>query len=169
LPIPVATLSPEQASEAIAAVEVANELLRTAVGEPSIGNLGELETMWRGEALARAQAFAQDLSQRYLDPLEVTFVYYHSPEAFEGNAPDTAFVISTEAWNYTGPRSTYRESFKFSYTLRRQNEAWVITDYAYGYAPGVPPTREEATPIAIPTPTNITGTTVITSIISAGQ
>ena len=166
LPTPVATLSPEQASEAIAAVEAANELLRAAMGEPSIGNLAELETLWKGEALAKAQAFAQDLSQRYLRPLEVTFIYYHSPQAFEGNSPDAAFVISTEAWNYTGPRSSHRESFKFSYTLRRQNESWVITDYAYGYAPGVPPTREEATPNAIPTPTTITGTTVITS---AGQ
>ena len=163
LPTPVATLSQEQASEAIAAVEAANELLRTAVGEPSIGNLAELETLWKGEALAKAQAFAQNLSQRYLRPLEVTFIYYRSPEAFEGNSPDTAFVISTEAWNYSGPRSSHRESFKFSYTLRRQNEGWVITDYAYGYAPGVLPTSEEATSITIPTPTTITGTTVITS------
>lgn len=166
LPTPVATLSQEQASEAIAAVEAANELLRTAVGEPSIGNLAELETLWKGEALTKAQAFAQDLSQRYLRPLEVTFIYYHSPEAFQGNSPDTAFVISTEAWNYSGPRSSHRESFKFSYILRRQNARWVITDYAYGYAPGVPPTREEATSNAILTPTTITGTTVITS---AGQ
>jgi len=122
-------------NDAITTVEAANELLHAAVAEPSIGNLATLETIWREEALAKAQSFAQDLSQQYLRPLEVTYVYLASPQVLAGHSPDTAYVISTEAWTYTGTRSVHGESFEFTYTLRREGEGWVITDYAYGYAP----------------------------------
>ena len=128
---PAATLSPGQAAQAIATVEKANELLRAAVVEPSIGNLAALETAWRGRALADAQAFAQDLYRRYLRPLEVTFVYLAPPVALEGSSSDKAIVSSTEAWTYSGLRTSRSESFEFTYTLTRQDESWVITDYAY--------------------------------------
>jgi hypothetical protein len=156
------TFSPQEETEAIAAVEAANELLHAAVIEPSIGNLAALETLWRGEALAKAQAFAQDLYQRYLRPLDVTFVYLAPPVMRAGNSPGTAFVSSTESWTYTGPIEAHSESFKFTYTLARQDDGWIITDYAYGYASiTLPPTEEESlTPIA--TPATITGTSVIT-------
>jgi hypothetical protein len=130
--------------------------------EPSIGNLAALESLWRGEALARAQAFAQDLYQRYLRPLEVTFVYLSPPVVLEGTSPDAASVISNEAWTYTGPRSVYGESFQFTYTLRREGESWVITDYAYGYAPITVLPEGEDQPVASPTSTVITETVVLT-------
>ena len=146
------TFSPQEEIEAIAAIEAANELLRAAVVEPSIGNLAALETLWRGEALAKAQAFAQDLYQRYLRPMDVTFVYLAPPAIRAGNLPGTVFVSSTESWTYTGPRETHGESFKFTYTLARQDEGWVITDYAYGLGSITlpPPEEESLTPIATP-------------------
>jgi hypothetical protein len=162
-PAPIATLSPEQASEAIAAVEAANELLRAAVIQPSIGNLAGLETMWRGEALAKAQAFAQDLSRRYLRPLDVSFVYLLPPVVHTGTSSDTAIVISTEAWTYTGPHASRRESFEFTYTLSRQDEGWVITYYGYLNAPAELSPGGEGISTTISTPLTITTTTVITS------
>jgi hypothetical protein len=162
-PTPIATLSPEQASEAITAVEAANELLRAAVIQPSIGNLAGLEALWRGEALVKAQAFAQDLSRRYLRPLDVTFVYLLPPVVHVGTSPDTAIVISTEAWTYTGPHASRRESFEFTYTLSRQDEGWVIINYAYRNAPADLSPGGEGTSTTITTPLTITTTTVITS------
>jgi hypothetical protein len=162
-PAPVATLSPEQEREAIAAVEAANELLRDAVIQPSIGNLADLEALWRGDALAKAQAFAQDLYRRYLRPLDVTFVYLLPPLVHAGSSSDTAIVISTEAWTYTGPHASRRESFEFTYTLNRQDEGWVITHYAYRNAPAGLSTGSEGISTTITTPLTITATTVITS------
>jgi hypothetical protein len=162
-PAPVATLSPEQEREAIAAVEAANELLRDAVIQPSIGNLAELETLWRGDALAKAQAFAQDLYRRYLRPLDVTFVYLLPPMVHAGSSSETAVVISTEAWTYTGPHASRRESFEFTYTLSRQDEGWVITHYAYRNAPTGLSTGSESISTTITTPLTITATTAITS------
>lgn len=161
---PPATLSPDQAAQAITAVETANELLRASVVQPSIGNLAALETLWQGEALAKAQAFAQDLSQRYLHPLEVTFVYLIPPVALEGTSSDTAIVISSETWTYTGPRASHSESFEFIYTLTRQDEGWVITDYVFRNTLGTPPpTGEGILPTTPVTTTAITTTTVITT------
>lgn len=165
-PAPLASLSAGEASEAIVAVEAANDLLRAAVSEPSIGNLAALETLWREEALVKAQAFAQDLSQRYLDSLDVTFIYLASPQVVAGNSPDTAYVISTEAWTYTGSRSVHGESFEFTYTLHREGEGWVITDYAYGYAPLPLPLGEGDRLTPTPIPSTITTTVAITP---AGQ
>jgi hypothetical protein len=162
-PAPLATLSPEQEREAIAAVEAANELLRDAVVQPSIGNLAELETVWRGDALAKAQAFAQDLYRRYLRPLDVTFVYLLPPLVHAGSSSDTAIVISTEAWTYTGPHASRRESFEFTYTLNRQDEGWVITHYAYRNTAAGLSTGSEGISTTIATPLTITATTVITS------
>jgi ketosteroid isomerase-like protein len=162
----VATLSPSEATEAIEAIEAANEMLRAAVVESSIGNLAALETLWRDEALAKAQAFAQDFNQRYLRPLEVTFVYLAPPLAIKGDSPDTAYVISTEAWTYTGPKSAHDESLEFTYLLRREGEGWVIIDYTYGYAPISIPSDGEGRPTAAPIPGTITAPAVITP---AGQ
>ena len=155
---PVATLAPAQAAQAIAVVEKANDLLRAAVVEPSIGNLAALETAWRGDALKDAQAFAQDLSRRYTRPLEVTFVYLSSPSAREGILPATAVVTSTETWTYAGPRSARSESFEFTYTLSPQDDSsWIIIAYSYRNVPG-----GVAEPSPTPTPEPITSTTVIT-------
>jgi hypothetical protein len=162
-PAPVATLSHEQEREAIAAVEAANELLRDAVIQPSIGNLAELEALWRGDALAKAQAFAQDLYRRYLRPLDVTFVYLLPPVVHAGSSSDTAVVISTEAWTYTGPHASRRESFEFTYRLNRKDEGWVITHYAYRNAPAGLSSGSENISATITTPLTITTTTVITS------
>jgi hypothetical protein len=154
---PVATLAPAQAAQAIAVVEKANDLLRAAVVEPSIGNLAALETAWRGDALKDAQAFAQDLSRRYLRPLEVTFVYLNPPSVREGVLPDTAMVTSTETWTYAGARSTYSESFEFTYTMAPQDSSWIIIAYAYRNVPG-----GAVLPSPTPTPEVITSTTVVT-------
>jgi len=154
---PIAMLAPDQAARAIAVVEKANDLLRAAVVEPSIGNMAALETAWRGDALKDAQAFAQDLSRRYVRPLEVTFVYLNPPSAREGILPDTAVVTSTEVWTYTGSLSTRSESFEFSYTLAPQDSSWMIIAYSYRNLPG-----GVAMPSPTPTPEPITSTTVIT-------
>jgi hypothetical protein len=156
---PVATLVPDQAAQAIAVVEKANDLLRAAVVEPSLGNLAALETAWRGDALRDAQAFAQDLSRRYVRPLEVTFVYLSPPSAREGILPDTAVVTSAETWTYTGPHSSRSESFEFTYTMAPQDDSsWIIIAYSYRNLPGGVALPSPATS----TPEPITSTTVIT-------
>jgi hypothetical protein len=137
-------------------------MLRAAVIDSSIGNLAELETLWRDEALAKAQAFAQDLNQRYLRPLEVTFVYLAPPLALKGDTPDTAYVISTEAWTYAGPKSAHDESLEFTYLLRQEGEGWVIIDYAYGYSPISSPSGREDRPAPTPTAGTVTAPAVIT-------
>ena len=154
---PVATLAPAQAAQAIAVVEKANDLLRAAVVEPSIGSMAALETTWRGDALRDAQAFAQDLSRRYVRPLEVTFVYLNPPSTREGILPDTAMVTSTETWTYTGSLSTRNESFEFTYTMEPQDSSWIIIAYSYRNVSG-----KAAMPAPTSTPEAITGTTVIT-------
>ena len=154
---PVATLAPAEAARAIAVVEKANDLLRAAVVEPSIGNMAALETAWRGDALADAQAFAQDLTRRYRRPLEVTFDYLSSPSAREGILPDTAVVTSAETWTYAGPLSARSESFEFTYTMAPQDSSWIIIAYSYRNVPG-----GAVIPSPTPTPETITSTTVIT-------
>jgi hypothetical protein len=121
-----------------------------------------LETLWRGKALIKAQAFAQDFNQRYLRPLEVTCVYLAPPRAVKGDLPDTAYVISAEAWTYSGPKSTQDESFEFTYSLRREGEGWVIIDYAYGYTGISSPSSEEAEPTTTPAPATVTEPTITT-------
>ncbi len=162
-PAPVATLSPAQEREAIAAVEAANELLRDAVIQPSIGNLAELEVLWQGEALAKAQAFAQDLYSRYLRPLDVTFSYLHPPVVRARPSSDTAIVTSTEVWTYAGPHASRRESFEFTYTLSQQDDGWVITNYSYRNVPAGLSPGGEGISTTITTPLTITTTTAITS------
>jgi hypothetical protein len=149
---PLVTLSPSEATEAIKAIEAANEMLRAAVVESSIGNLAALETLWREEALAKAQAFAQDFNQRYLRPLEVTVVYMAPLLAIKGDTSDTAYVISTEAWTYTGPKSAHNESLEFTYILRREGENWIIIDYAFGYSPISSPSSKEEGLAPAPSP-----------------
>ena len=56
------------------------------------------------------------------------------------------------------------ESFEFTYTLHREGDSWVITDYAYGYAPLPLGEGDRLTPI--PIPSTITTTVAITP---AGQ
>ena len=128
-------------------------MLRIAVIEPSIGNLAALETLWQAESLAKAQAFAQDLYQRYLRPLEVDLTYVLPPRVVgQGNTPGTVFVFSVETWSYTGSRSSHSETFDFAYTLSWRDEGWVIIDYAYGYASTATPSEKENTPPPISTP-----------------
>jgi hypothetical protein len=145
------------ASEAIAAVEAANELLRQAAMEPSLGNLAALEAAWQDRALARAQAFAQDLSQQYRRALEISFVYLGTPTAQEGDTPGTAIVTSTEVWTYTTSLSSRSEAFDFIYTLERRDAAWVITNYTYRNAPNALP------PAPVETRGVLTGTNVLTA------
>jgi hypothetical protein len=159
---PPATLSPQEGGDAIAAIEAANELLRTAITESSIGNLAALETLWRGKALVKAQAFAQDFNQRYLRPLEVTCVYLTPPRAVKGDLPDTAYVISAEAWTYAGPKSTQDESFEFTYSLRREGDGWIIIDYDYGYTDVSSPSSQEVEPTMTPAPATMTEPTITT-------
>jgi hypothetical protein len=151
------------AKEVIAGVEAANELLSVAVIEPSIGNLAALGTAWQGKALAKVQAFALDLNQRFVGALEVEFIYLRTPTVFVGASPDTAVVNSVEAWNYIGSRTTYNERFEFTYNLSRRAEGWVITDYVFGYAPGTLPPGGPITVTTIAAPSTLTATSVITT------
>ena len=160
---PIGTPSPQEAAELVAAVEAANELLRTAVLDTSIANLALMETLWQGQALARAQAFVQDLDQRY-QTLQGVNVSYRLPQVVLGGAEaDTALVISTETWVYQGRLSSYEETFEFTYILARQDEGWVITDYRYANAPGVLLSGESSPRPAPPITQIVTTTTIITS------
>jgi hypothetical protein len=125
-----------------------------------------METFWQDRALAKAQAFAQDLYRRYMHPLEVTFSYLNPPVALGGNASGTAFVMSTEEWTYAGPHTSHTESFEFTYTLRRQAESWVITDYTYRNVTEALPLKGE---IVLTTPLTSTAVTTTTVIRPAGQ
>jgi hypothetical protein len=159
---PAMALAPQPAAEAIAVVEQANELLSKAAMDPSISNLAALETVWQDRALAKAQAFAQQLYQEYPHPLQVTFVYLSPPTAQEDDTSEMAVVTTSEAWTYTAPRTLHTEAFEFIYALERRDQGWVIINYTYRNAPNAAPTATLVTPAVLTNTTALTDTSVIT-------
>jgi len=140
------TLTIVDRQQAIITVEEGNVLLREAIALANEENLQRLGIMWRGEALEIAQDFATELYDRYAKPLNVQFEYIARPTLSEPDAAGDIEVISRERWFYGGPTQTNQEAFEFIYTLSRQNETWIITDYHFLNLP-------------LPTPTTIPITT----------
>lgn len=127
---------------AIAAVEAGNDLLHNAIIEATEDNLQKMETVWQGQALPTARAFAADIYDRYAKPLRVDFEYLNPP-AITGQLPSNRLVVtSSERWFYGGPTKTdYQEAFQFIYTLTRRSGQWVITEYSFLNLPPSRPTR----------------------------
>jgi hypothetical protein len=140
-------------------------LLRAAVVEASSENLAALEGRWQGRALTKAQAFAQDLYERYSHPLQVTFEYLRPHSMQQGASTAMAVVTSLEVWTYAGRSSSHTESFEFIYTLSRQGADWVITDYTYRNAPTLQPSATPAITSPITATTTLTATTAITPAV----
>lgn len=143
------TLTIVDRQQAIITVEEGNVLLREAITLANDENLQRLGIMWRGKALEVAQDFATELYERYAQPLNVQFEYITRPTLSEPDAAGDIEVISRERWFYGGPTQTNQEAFEFIYTLSRQNDTWVITDYRFLNLP-------------LPTPTTIPITTATT-------
>jgi hypothetical protein len=135
-----ATLTIIDRQQAIITVEEGNVLLREAIALANEENLQRLEIMWRGEALEVAQNFATELYDRYAKPFNVQFEYITRPTLSEPDAAGDIEVISRERWFYGGPTQTDQEAFEFIYTLSRENDAWVITDYHFLNLPLPTPT-----------------------------
>lgn len=133
-PMPTGTLSPQLASEAMSSVETANEILRRAVADPSADNLFALEKVWKGNALIKAQEFAKGPTHMVGRPITVSYVYRVPPSVSQGppgSPPDTLLASSIEIWTYSGPDGNHSEEFRFVYTLEKQDQGWVIMDYAF--------------------------------------
>jgi hypothetical protein len=131
--------------------------------EPSLGNLAALEVSWQDRALARAQAFAQDLYQDYRRSPEISFAYLRPPTALAGESPDTAIVTATEVWTYTASTISHSEAFEFIYTLERRDVGWVITNYTFRNSPYVQPTAAAETTSVLTGTNTLTGTIPITA------
>ncbi|MFQ5613925.1 MAG: hypothetical protein ACE5H9_17525 [Anaerolineae bacterium] len=130
-PPPAGSLSAGDKAAALAAVDRANVLLAAAIASPSDGNLNNLASAWSGESLEQVQSFAQDVYDRYLQPLNVEFQYLDPPRIQEEADARTLVVVAREVWTYSGPNNSEREAFAFTYTLRRADAGWVVTDYRY--------------------------------------
>jgi hypothetical protein len=107
-------------------------LLHDAIVEATAENLDKLKTVWQGQALSTARAFARQLYGQYAKPLQVQFEYL-APLAIEGQLPGHRIVVtSQERWSYGGPTKTdYQEAFKFVYTLSQKEGKWLITEYTF--------------------------------------
>ncbi len=141
-PTPPGPVTPEEAAQAVAAVEHANEALRQAVADPTAGNLAALETLWTQDALAKAQAFAIGPSRLVGQPTEVSYAHLMAPEVTRSVTPGHLSVGVTEVWTYSGPRDTYTESFQFFYSLALIDGQWRIVNYSYIDVPQSQPIEE---------------------------
>ncbi len=145
----------------VAAVEEGNVLLREAIVQADEENLQNLETIWRGRALAAARDFAREHYDRYAQPFSVTYEYI-APPAFRGLNPGNEVAVgSREVWSYGGPtRIDRQEAFEFTYTLSPvEADRWVITSYTYRNLPLPTPTRTPTpAPAAEETPPAVTET-----------
>lgn len=132
-------------------MEAGNNLLHNAINLANEENMQKLETVWQGQALATAQAFAAEIYEQYAKPLNVEFEYLTLP-IIESRLPQNRLVVtSQERWTYGGPtKIDHQESFKFIYTVTRQNGQWVIIQYSYLNLPQPTPTLSR-TRLATPT------------------
>jgi len=144
------TLSSADSQAVLRTVEDGNALLRDAILLANEENIANLESVWRGRALEKAEEFATDLYDRYAKPFDVEFKYLNVP-AIRRSTPDEVTVVSQEIWTYGGRTDINQEAFEFTYVLSPENGAWVITYYSYL---NVPTPAVTATPgsTAIPTP-----------------
>lgn len=117
--------------EAIAAVEEGNLLLREAISLANEENVRQLEKMWQGKALDKAQNFVTDLYGRYAKPFDVRFEYIISPTISSESTLKQAIIVSQESWAYQGRTGVDTEAFEFTYTLSKETGRWIITRYYY--------------------------------------
>ncbi len=129
-PTPLPPLSPEDQQAIFATLQEGNNLLRTATMMADEVNLQNLEQLWRGQALDNAANFATENYNLYSQPFEITFEYITPPQISDRSSPDQVIVNSQERWAYRG-NTTQEETLEFIYTLSREADGWVITNYTY--------------------------------------
>jgi hypothetical protein len=142
---PQPTLTIVERNEVITAVQEGNKLLRDAVALANQDNLDNLEGVWQGKALTVVEGFATNLYDRYTHPFTVDFEYISPPVVGNPVGPGQVGVTSREKWSYGGPSQVHQEAFEFIYTLKKQNDEWIITWYSY---------RNLPVPASTATPTN---------------
>ncbi|MBN1991488.1 MAG: hypothetical protein JW953_02210 [Anaerolineae bacterium] len=117
--------------DVIATVKEGNRLLREAISLANQENVQNLETVWQGSALTKAQNFVADIYGRYVKPFDVQFEYLILPTVSAQSTMSRAIVTTQEAWTYQGRAAVEREAFEFTYTLNKKNGGWVISRYSY--------------------------------------
>lgn len=140
------TITAEDRQAIIIAVDEGNNLLREAIISANTENLDNLKRVWQGRALTKAEKFAVDHYIRYAKPLQVEFEYITEPTVGDQSTDEQAVVTSQETWRYGAGTTAFSESLEFIYTLIRENDAWLITSYAYRNLPdsGTPTPRSTA-------------------------
>jgi len=131
---------------AIETVKEGNILLRRAISLASEENMKSLGTVWRGNALRRAQAFAAELNKKYAKPFDVRFEYVTLPTLNDESGINEIVVVSQETWNYGELTKVNQETFEFTYTLSQEDGHWVITEYSYRRLPTPVPTATSGSP-----------------------
>ncbi len=144
---PQPTLTIVERNQVIAAVQEGNKLLRDAVALANQDNLNNLEGVWQGKALAVVEEFATDLYDRYTQPFTVDFEYISPPVVGNPVGQGQVGVTSREKWSYGGPSDVHEEAFEFIYTLKKQDDEWIIIWYSYRNLP-VPSSTPTPTPTA---------------------
>ena len=142
---PQPTLTTAERNEVIAAVREGNKLLQEAVTLANQDNLENLEGVWQGKALTVVEDFAADMYDRYTQPFTVDFEYISPPVVGDPVGQGLVGVTSREKWSYGGPTETHEEAFEFIYTLKKQDNEWIITWYSYRNLPILASTRIPAT------------------------
>jgi hypothetical protein len=145
------TLSLADTQAVLDVVEDGNALLREAISLANEENITNLEQVWQGRALEKAEEFATDVYDRYAKPFDVEFKYLQVP-AIGRSTPDEVTVVSQEIWTYGGATDINQEAFEFTYVVSRQDDVWVITYYSYLNVPA-PGTAATSTLTPTPPPT----------------
>ncbi len=133
-------LTPGDRQAAIDALDQANRLLEVAISLPNEENLQSLAQIWHGQALSGISDFAIELYERYSQPFEARFEYMTPPRIVDQSPAGEIVVISNEKWRYGGPTATDEEAFKFTYTLSRVDDHWMIIQYDFLNLPLPTPT-----------------------------
>ncbi len=129
---PPATLTAADRQAIIATVQEGNLLLRNAIALANEENIQELDTVWYGRALEKAERFATELYDRYAKPFQVELDYITPPTIDkQRNELNEIVVVSREKWSYKGRTQTNQEAFEFIYALNQIDGRWVITRYTY--------------------------------------
>ncbi len=138
-PPPRLTFAERQA--VIATVKEANLLLRETIVLANEDNLDRMATIWQDTALTVAKRFASQIYEQYAQPMKVEFEYIQPPTIDRLISADRVVVTTQEKWAYGGPtKIDHEETLQFIYTLKREDELWIVTRYTYRNLPTPTPT-----------------------------
>ncbi len=118
-----------------AILEEGNAILLAAITETTDGNLEQLQTVWRGRALTKAENFVTDTNNRFSANTVIELEYLSPLNISPYSTERQVVVLIQENWRYQGTVRTYEEQFEFIYTLTQDDGEWVISDYTYRNLP----------------------------------